>query len=187
MAAPGGSGAGLPSAHKKARTGKKPPAVALLSFGEEVEEAEQASSGFGSIGQSTSQRFQQEQRSRRHAEEDEAAAARTAPTDAGIPVHQLAAPTPAAASRQCVVDDDHTAWLPLKLRHQVSERQGKRPYMEDMSMYEPDWHHKGWHLFGVFDGEWAEHQFEPFPSVTSACLLTVFNRAWWITRVLLRT
>jgi hypothetical protein len=161
MAAPGGSGAGLPSANKKARTGKKPPAVALLSFGEEVEEAEQASSGFGSIGQSTSQRFQQEQRSRRRAEEDAAAAARTAPTDAGIPVHQLAAPTPAAASRQCVVDDDHTAWLPLKLRHQVSERQGKRPYMEDMSMYEPDWHRKGWYLFGVFDGEWAEQQVAP--------------------------
>ena len=36
--------------------------------------------------------------------------------------------------------------------HQVSERQGKRPYMEDKTLIESDWHHKGWHLFGIFDG-----------------------------------
>lgn len=40
----------------------------------------------------------------------------------------------------------------MRVRHDVCERQGKRPYMEDAYLVLRDFLHKGCHLFGVFDG-----------------------------------
>uniref|UniRef100_A0A7S0HQD2 PPM-type phosphatase domain-containing protein n=1 Tax=Hanusia phi TaxID=3032 RepID=A0A7S0HQD2_9CRYP len=122
---------------------RKEKSAVRLSFSDDLEESNRENVNSSSISQLTKKRFKLEEKNRRRRD------------DAGM--QEKSAPF---SSEQLklngavkVFDDDiHACRIPLQVRHDLSERQGKRPYMEDTSLVMSNFIHRGWHLFGVFDG-----------------------------------
>mmetsp|Transcript_927 Transcript_927/g.2916 ORF Transcript_927/g.2916 Transcript_927/m.2916 type:complete len:485 (+) Transcript_927:3823-5277(+) len=122
---------------------RKEKSAVRLSFSDDMEESNRENVNSSSISQLTKKRFKLEEKNRRRRD------------DAGLQEKSSPFSPDQLKSNGTVKvfdDDIHACRIPLQVRHDLSERQGKRPYMEDTSLVMSNFIHRGWHLFGVFDG-----------------------------------